>query len=382
MSVQNNQSRKLGIYIHWPYCTHICPYCDFNIYRARGQDNDSLLAAIKTELQFFAGQTKDRKLASLYFGGGTPSLIDAAQIGAIIETCNDLWGFEVNPEIVLEANPNDGEIEKFADFKSAGIERLSLGAQSFLDQGLKDLGRFHTKEKSILATEQAVKIFDRVSIDLIYARQNQSQKDWELELQIAHQLAVDHISPYQLTIEHNTSFERKAHRGSIKMPDDELSLAFWQQTQDTLAAYGFEAYEISNHARGAAAKSRHNLLYWQSQDWLGIGPGSHGRIGEREQRRATQNLKKPNEYIASVQNSGSALEIDEVLSSDDAIREHWLMGLRLLEGVTHNGDLSGINHGKLNEFTGLGLVSLSEENLALTAQGRPLSNAIIGGLLD
>lgn len=382
MILQPNQVHKLGIYIHWPYCTHICPYCDFNIYRARGQDNDGLLAAIKDELRFFAAQTAGRKLTSLYFGGGTPSLIDAKQIGAIIELCDKLWGFEANPEIVLEANPNDGEINKFTDFKNAGVERLSLGVQSFLDQGLKDLGRFHTKEKAILATEQAVKIFDRVSIDLIYARQNQSQKNWEFELEIANQLAVDHISPYQLTIEPNTSFERKLGRGSIKIPDDELSLAFWQQTQDILMGYGFEAYEISNHARGAAAKSRHNLLYWQSQDWLGIGPGSHGRIGDLGQRRATQNLKKPIEYIGAIQKLGSAMETDEVISSEDALREHWLMGLRFLDGVNHEGDLRGINLAKLHEFTELGLVCSSANNIVLTAQGRPLSNAIIAGLLD
>lgn len=382
MTTETAQSRQLGIYIHWPYCTHICPYCDFNIYRARGQNTDVLLAAIKAELRGAMSQTQGRKLTSLYFGGGTPSLIEAKQIGTIIELCDQLWGFEANPEIVLEANPNDGEIAKFEDFRSAGVERLSLGVQSFLDQGLKDLGRFHTPEKAILATEIAVKTFKRVSIDLIYARQNQSQKDWEFELNFANQLAVDHISPYQLTIEPNTSFERKVGRGSIKMPNDDLSFGFWQQTQDSLAGFGFEAYEISNHARGEAAKSRHNLLYWKSQDWLGIGPGSHGRIGGVNQRRATQNLKKPDEYIAAIEKAGNALEIDEELDHLDALHEHWLMGLRLNRGVHHMGDLRGINVAKLFEFSELGFVNSSKDKISLTAKGRPLSNAIIAGLLD
>lgn len=381
MTSETSEASKLGIYIHWPYCTHICPYCDFNIYRARGKDDEGLINAIKAELIFWAEHTKHRELTSLYFGGGTPSLIQPEKIGSIIELCDQLWGFEAKPEIVLEANPNDGEMAKFGDFKTAGIERLSLGVQSFLDTGLKDLGRFHSAEKAIEATRMAVKTFARVSIDLIYARHNQSQAEWDIELGIAEKMAVDHISPYQLTIEPNTSFERKVHRGSIKMPNQELSLGFWQQTQDKLAEFGFEAYEISNHAKGQAAQSRHNLLYWESQDWLGIGPGSHGRLGRLGQRRETQNIKRPDEYIALIQNSGNALHIDEKIDPTDANRERWIMGLRLAKGVNHNGDLQGIEVSKLQDLCDLGLVVSNANNIALTPKARPISNAVIAQLL-
>lgn len=373
---------KLGIYIHWPYCTHICPYCDFNIYRARGRDENAMIDAIKSELKSWAGNTGKRALTSLYFGGGTPSLITPHNIAQLIEICDELWGFDKNPEIVLEANPNDGEIEKFQDFAKAGVERLSLGVQSFKDDGLKALGRFHDVKTSIKATEIAQKYFNRVSLDLIYARQNQSLSDWEFELQSACELGVNHISPYQLTIEPNTSFDRKVKRGAIIMPDDDKSLSFYQLTQDYLNSQGFSAYEISNHARGVENQSRHNLLYWQSQDWIGIGAGAHGRLGGPQNRRAILNLKKPDEYIEAINKTGFAIFEDEIITADEVNEEFWLMGLRLLDGVEYNPTINKLNQAKLQEMLELGYVKTSQNRIALTMKGRPLSNAIIASLLS
>jgi putative oxygen-independent coproporphyrinogen III oxidase len=374
----NNAKTRIGIYIHWPYCSQICPYCDFNIYRARGRDNDGLLAAIKTQILNYYNQTQGRKLSSLYFGGGTPSLIDASEIAALIDLCDKLWGFETNPEIVLEANPN--EIEKFQDIKSAGIERLSLGVQSFLDTGLKDLGRFHNAQDAQNAAIHAREVFERVSLDLIYARQNQSFEDWEFELKQAIEIGIDHISPYQLTIEPNTSFDRKVARGTIKMPEDEKSAQFYEMTQDVLAQNGFIGYEISNHAKDEKAISRHNLLYWQSQDWIGIGPGAHGRIWKNEKRHALLNYLKPDEFIAKINENGLALIEDEILDFEEIRQEYFLMGLRLKEGIEYNGEYN-LDYGQIQNFKELGYIDYDAKKVRLLEKGRTISNYIIGKLI-
>ena len=376
-----NANKKLGVYIHWPYCSHICPYCDFNIYRARGRDNDGLLAAIMDEIRHWHTKTKGRKLHSLYFGGGTPSLIEPSKIAKIIEFCDNLWGFEESPEIVLEANPNEFEINKFKDFNKAGIERLSLGVQSFLDNGLKDLGRFHKAIDAINATKKAREIFPRLSIDLIYARQNQSLKDWEFEIETAISLGIDHLSPYQLTIEPNTAFERKQKRGAIKIPDNDLAADFYDLTQNMLNSKGFIAYEISNHAKNNAAISRHNELYWQSQNWLGIGPGAHGRLTQNGQRRALLNLLRPDEYIKAINETGFALCEDEILSPDEITQEYYLMGLRLLNGIKMPKNLP-LNENNIKELMALGFIEISGENIRLKSSARTISNRIIAGLLD
>ena len=371
-------NKKLGVYIHWPYCSHICPYCDFNIYRARGRDNDGLLAAIMDEIRHWHQKTNGRKLHSLYFGGGTPSLIEPNRIAQIIELCDDLWGFEESPEICLEANPN--EYEKFQDFKNAGIERLSLGVQSFLDNGLKDLGRFHDAKQSIKSVEIARKIMPRLSLDLIYARQNQSLDDWEYELNKAVSLGVDHISPYQLTIEPNTAFDRKLKRGAIVIPDDDLGAQFYEKTQEILHAHNFIPYEISNHAKDINSMSRHNLLYWQSNDWIGIGPGAHGRLWENGQRYANFNSLKPDEYIENIRSKGNSLIENEPLNDEEIFQEFFIMGLRLENGVEYKN--YQLNQEKLEYLSGLELIEYNETRLKLLPKARTISNAVIAQIIE
>ena len=371
-------NKKLGIYIHWPYCSHICPYCDFNIYRARGRDNDGLLAAIMDEIRHWHTKTNGRKLHSLYLGGGTPSLIEPNRIAQIIELCDDLWGFEESPEICLEANPN--EYEKFQDFKNAGIERLSLGVQSFLDNGLKDLGRFHDAKQSIKSVEIARKIMPRLSLDLIYARQNQSLDDWEYELNKAVSLGVDHISPYQLTIEPNTAFDRKLKRGAIVIPDDDLGAQFYEKTQEILHAHNFIPYEISNHAKDINSMSRHNLLYWQSDDWIGIGPGAHGRLWENGQRHAHFNSLKPDEYIENIKSKGNSLIENEILSDEEIFQEYFIMGLRLENGIEYKN--YQLNQEKLKYLAGLELIEYNETRLKLLPKARTISNAVIAQIIE
>ena len=373
-----NTNKKLGIYVHWPYCSHICPYCDFNIYRARGRDNDGLLVAIMDEIRHWHAKTNGRKLHSLYFGGGTPSLIEPNRVAQIIELCDDLWGFEESPEICLEANPN--EYEKFQDFRNAGIERLSLGVQSFLDNGLKDLGRFHDAEQSIKSVEIARKIMPRLSLDLIYARQNQSLDDWEYELNKAVTLGVDHISPYQLTIEPNTAFDRKLKRGAIVIPDDDLGAQFYEKTQEILYAHNFIPYEISNHAKDINSMSRHNLLYWQSDDWIGIGPGAHGRLWENGQRHAHFNSLKPDEYIENVKSKGNSLIENEVLNDEEIFQEYCIMGLRLETGVEYKN--YQLNQEKLEYLAGLELIEYNETRLKLLPKARTISNAVIAQIIE
>lgn len=371
-------NKKLGVYIHWPYCSHICPYCDFNIYRARGRDNDGLLAAIMDEIRHWHKKTNGRKLYSLYFGGGTPSLIEPSRIAQIIELCDDLWGFEESPEICLEANPN--EYEKFQDFKNAGIERLSLGVQSFLDNGLKDLGRFHDAQQSIKSVEIARKIMPRLSLDLIYARQNQSLDDWEYELNKAVSLGVDHISPYQLTIEPNTAFDRKLKRGAIIIPDDDLGAQFYEKTQEILHAHNFIPYEISNHAKDINSMSRHNLLYWQSDDWIGIGPGAHGRLWENGQRHANFNSLKPDEYIENIKSKGNSLIENEILNDEEIFQEYFIMGLRLENGIEYKN--YQLNQEKLKYLAGLELIEYNETRLKLLPKARTISNAVIAQIIE
>lgn len=372
----------MGIYIHWPYCTHICPYCDFNIYRARGQDTDGLFAAIQTELKSWHTKTNGRKLESIYFGGGTPSLMPPDYVAKIIKICDDLWGFNEDIEITLEANPNDGEIQKFADFRSVGVNRLSLGVQSFFDSGLKELGRFHSANDAKNAANLARNIFPRLSIDLIYARQNQSIDQWVNELEIANQTQADHISPYCLTIEPNTAFAKKSARGTLIIPQGELAANFYETTQEKLNELGFIGYEISNHAKSQSGFSKHNMLYWQSADWLGIGPGAHGRLSRQQGRSAFSNILKPADYIQAINNTGLALASDELLDDDETRDEYYLMGLRLLDGIKINSEFAPLNKAKLIELEGLGYLSADDENIKLTAKGRVLSNFIIAQLLD
>lgn len=370
-------TNKLGIYIHWPYCTHICPYCDFNIYRARGHDHAPLINAIIQEIEYYKAE---RELVSIYFGGGTPSLLLPNEIENILNAVSKNFKVSCETEITIEANPLFAETEKFNDFKAVGINRLSLGVQSFYATGLKDLGRFHTIEDSFKATELAAKIFDKASIDLIYARQNQTLEEWEAELKIATNSGISHISPYQLTFEPNTAFDRKLKRGQIKPPSDDIAADMYEATQDILSEFGFDNYEISNHAK-SSNQSIHNKLYWQSQDFIGIGPGSHARIGNAENRKSIINIARPDEYIDMVNKNGHGAKTTETLTISEYREEYYLMGLRLKEGIDENSLFAPLNQERIIEFKALGLMENTKKH-ALTNKGRALSNYIIAELLD
>lgn len=371
------KSPKNSIYVHWPYCSRLCPYCDFNIYRARNQDFDALLKAIIKEIEFWANQYGGQKLSSIFFGGGTPSLMQPKQIENILNVCVRLFGFETEIEISLEANPNDWAA--FEEFSKAGINRLSLGVQSFDDDCLKFLGRFHDAQLAQNASEIARKVFDNFSIDLIYALPNQSVDEWQNELSNALKFSPDHISPYQLTIEENTAFDRKTKRGIIVPPNDLIAAQLYDATDEFLSNYGFHKYEISNHAKGTVFQSKHNIMYWQSQNWLGIGPGAHGRIWDNG-RRATLNLARPDDYINSINEKSHALEIDEILSPNEAFEEFLMMGLRIDEGIDFTSVRDNLNSQTIEELRILGLISM-DEKLRLTKEGQKLSNAIIAKLL-
>jgi putative oxygen-independent coproporphyrinogen III oxidase len=374
--------RQLGIYVHWPYCAAICPYCDFNVYKARSRDDGPLVAAIVADLTHWRDQTGPRQITSIFFGGGTPSLMDPQQVSAIIEACANLWGLKAGAEIALEANPTDAEAAKFADLARAGIERLSLGVQALDDASLKALGRFHSAQEARSAAHLARTIFPRLSIDLIYARAGQTLADWERELNQALALDSDHLSPYQLTIEAGTAFERAVRRGAMTLPSNDLAADFFTLTQERLDSAGFEAYEVSNHAKGTANRSRHNLVYWTSQDWIGVGPGAHGRMGWEGARRATVAAKRPEAYIKAVSSHGHGLAEDDLLDIEAIRDEFWLMGLRLLYGVDVQGAPGPpLDARALTSMLDAGLVWAREGRIGLTAQGRILGNGVIGKLL-
>lgn len=272
----------VALYIHWPYCARICPYCDFNVTRARdnnpGQTDtqQALFEAIRTDLRTQAQWLGPRRLVSVFFGGGTPSLMKPDWVAALIEEARTLFPVEGDIEITLEANPTDAEIARYRAFQDAGIGRLSIGIQSLDDEALRFLGRNHSAREALIGLETALSVFERVSLDLIYALPEQTLENWAKELRRAADLGVEHVSPYQLTIESETAFGRAARRGQLRIPDPEQGEAFYDTTQSVLTGLGYEAYEVSNHARGAGARSQHNINVWEGVDYIGVGPGAHG----------------------------------------------------------------------------------------------------------
>jgi putative oxygen-independent coproporphyrinogen III oxidase len=376
-------ARQLAIYVHWPYCAAICPYCDFNVYKARGRDRAPLVSAILSDLAYWRDQTGPRTLSSIFFGGGTPSLMDPRDVAAIIEHCANLWGLEQNIEISLEANPTDAEAARFADLRAAGIERLSLGIQSFDDAGLKQLGRLHSGEEGASGAKLARALFPRLSLDLIYARPEQSLAQWESELIKGLSIEADHISPYQLTIESGTAFDRAVKRKRLVMPTNDLAAEFYNLTNERLEAAGFESYEVSNHARGRGFRSRHNQVYWTSQDWIGVGPGAHGRVGWGQGgRRATKAALRPEAYIASVKACAHGLIEDEILSDDHVRDEFYLMGLRLSDGVQiDQAPGAPLPPTSVSRFVNAGFMWKTQSHIGLTPKGRIVADTLIMQLL-
>lgn len=374
----------LGLYVHWPFCARICPYCDFNVYRPKGQEG-ALLEAILADMSEWRRQTGPRPLASIHFGGGTPSLMSGAQIERVVTHAEALWGFDAQIEIGLEANPNN--VDTFADFIAAGINRLSVGVQSLEDAALKTLGRDHDGPLARRAVERAMAVCERVSIDMIYARAGQSAASWEAELREVLAFGAGHISPYQLTIEADTAFGRRTRRGEQLDSPVDLAADLFELTHDICAAHGLAAYEISNHARSRQDQSRHNRLYWEGGDWIGVGPGAHGRLGSASAtgRQACEAQARPKSYIDAVAASGSGLVTREQLSADDERAERILMGLRLSDGL----DLAELQRktgltidlDAFERLAGQGLVERSAGHVRLLPAGRIFADRISGELV-
>jgi putative oxygen-independent coproporphyrinogen III oxidase len=364
----------VGIYVHWPYCARICPYCDFNVVRDRGRGaaQAALAAAILADLEAQAARLGRRRLVSIFFGGGTPSLMDPDWAAAIVAAARRLFDAAPDLEVTLEANPTDAEAGRFAAFADVGVNRLSLGVQSLDDGALAFLGRNHDAAAARRAAEVARRSFPRLSIDLIYARPGQTVPGWRSELEEALALGPEHVSPYQLTIEAGTAFDRAVARGRWAPPDEELAAGLFETTQDVLAAAGFEAYEVSNHARGAAARSRHNLIYWRGEDYIGVGPGAHGRLtGADGGRWATLTAAGIADYVARVETSGCGLAERTRLTLIEAAQERLLMGLRTVEGVAM-AELTAMKLGPsvIEAMAGAGLLQTPAGRLVATSAGR------------
>jgi putative oxygen-independent coproporphyrinogen III oxidase len=377
----------LAIYIHWPFCRSKCPYCDFNSHVREGVDWARWTRALLADLEGHAGLAPDRTVTSIFFGGGTPSLMMPETVAALVGRVKALWPVAPDLEVSLEANPNSAEAERFAGFAAAGINRLSLGIQALDPEALRFLGRGHDRDEAIGAIRLARASFARYSFDLIYARRGQSAAAWEAELDEALSLAGEHLSLYQLTIELGTAFGNRAARGEVLAADEEAGAALFEATQVRLAAAGLPAYEISNHAR-PGAECRHNLAYWRYEDYLGIGPGAHGRVTRGGRKVATRQLRTPEAWLGAIEERGTALDEETPIARDEAVGEMLMMGLRLVEGIARHRleTLAGrtvedLFAGALPRLVEGGFLTLDGDRLAATAAGRQRLDAVLGALL-
>ncbi|MYK30740.1 MAG: coproporphyrinogen III oxidase [Boseongicola sp. SB0670_bin_30] len=370
--------RGFGVYVHWPFCQAKCPYCDFNSHVAASIDHPRWQKAFLKEIVRIRKATGPRNLSSIFFGGGTPSLMAAESGTRIVEAAKAAWPPDDDIEITLEANPTSVEAGRFRAYAKAGVNRLSLGIQSLRDPDLKALGRLHTSAEAVAAYDIARSVFPRVSFDLIYARQNQTAADWEAELAEALELAADHVSLYQLTIEPGTVFGDRHAAGRLPgLPEEGRSLDMFNITQDMTVAAGLPAYEISNHAR-PGKECRHNLVYWRSGSWAGIGPGAHGRLTVDGLRVATESHSIPDRWLDAVETNGSGYSRCDAVSAEDAHIEAVMTGLRLVEGVTadllkkYNNIKDLIDSGHLERAAGF---------VRTTRKGRPLLDAVLREIL-
>jgi putative oxygen-independent coproporphyrinogen III oxidase len=330
------ESEALGVYVHWPFCASKCPYCDFNSHvRAGGVDEARFLRGYLRELAFWGQQLPGRRVGSIFFGGGTPSLMSPATAGAILEAIGRHWHVDADLEITLEANPSSVEAQRFRGYRDAGINRASLGVQALNDADLRALGRIHSVGEALEAIAVTRETFDRFSFDLIYARPGQTAAQWRDELERALALGSRHLSLYQLTIEQGTPFFELHARGKLRVPDAELALSLYEVTQELAERAGVPAYEISNHA-APGEECRHNLLYWRYGEYVGVGPGAHGRVVRNGHRHATQTERLPERWLHGVEREGTGVTESTALSKPEQADEALLMGLRLAEGVDLN----------------------------------------------
>jgi len=368
-----------GLYIHWPFCLSKCPYCDFNSHVRAKIDAEAWQAAMLRELQTQAARLDTKpKLDAIFFGGGTPSLMPGHIVEALLKEAERLFGFSPNIEITLEANPTSVDAGRFRDYRAAGVNRVSLGVQALNDTDLRALGRLHTVEEAMRAVALAQSTFPRASFDLIYARPNQTKEAWAAELEQALAQGCTHYSLYQLTFEEGTPFYAALQRGTMKETDADTAAELYELTQARMTAAGLPAYEISNHAK-PGEESRHNLIYWRYGDYLGIGPGAHGRITANGKRIATATVRAPEAWLAQVNANGDGLERFDEVTTEEQGTEALLMGLRLSEGI----DIAPIEHklhrplARVNALEAQGLVTLNNGRLRATPRGRLVLNAVL-----
>ena len=381
-------SEKLAVYFHWPFCLSKCPYCDFNSHVSSNINHDHWRRAFLAEIRRMASWIGGRNVTSIFFGGGTPSLMAPKTVAAILDEVAKQWTVDERPEITLEANPTSSDSATFRDFHSAGINRLSLGIQALQDDALKFLGRTHSAAEGLIAAEIGASVFSRISIDLIYGRPKQSTEDWHRELKSALELVDDHISVYQLTIEKGTPFYDLHRRGTLELPTDKKAEGLYETTQKVLNEAGLPSYEISNHAR-PGGESRHNLAYWRYQDYLGIGPGAHSRIVVNSKMLAIEQFRTPKRWLQSTEQETGATLSKTALSQAQSIQEMVMMGLRLKNGLnkTWFEDRTGvklvdaINFPATMNLESAGLIINQKEQLRLTPLGLMVLNSVLAKIL-
>ena len=380
------QNAGFGIYFHWPFCQSKCPYCDFNSHVRAVVDQARWARAFVKEIEYHAHLTPNRTVDTVFFGGGTPSLMLPETVATILEAVRKNWNVSSSVEISLEANPTSVEMTRFKGFSESGINRISMGIQALNDTDLKALGRLHSVTDARQAFDIAKLLFKAVSFDLIYARQGQTLSNWRGELKTALCMAVDHLSLYQLTIEDGTRFGDLYQRGKLRdLPSDNLASEMFNATQDICAAAGLNAYEVSNHAK-SGAECRHNLIYWRYGDYVGIGPGAHGRLTLGGKKLATETPPSPEKWLAKIEGAETATVISETILPDDQFSEYLLMSLRLAEGSNlerlQNLSSQRLDITHLRQLEKDGFLKLSNQNVKTTPKGRLVLNALLGEILS
>jgi putative oxygen-independent coproporphyrinogen III oxidase len=374
-----------GVYVHWPFCLSKCPYCDFNSHvQHTAIDEERFARAFAREIESTAARVPGREVSSIFLGGGTPSLMRPATVGAILDAIGKHWRVADDAEVTLEANPTSVEATRFAGYRTAGVNRVSLGVQALDDTSLKELGRLHTAREALDAVAIARRAFERYSFDLIYARPDQTPAMWADELKLAITEAAEHLSLYQLTIEEGTPFFGLHAAGKLKTPDEATARALYDVTQEVCAAQGLPAYEISNHAR-QGAECRHNLVYWRGEEYAGIGPGAHGRLDIGGVRHAIATEKRPESWLMRVEAKGDGIVTDDLLNSEERADEFLLMGLRLAEGIDPKryAALSGraLDPHRIAVLREEGAIAVDESGrLRVTQAGFPVLDAVVADL--
>lgn len=380
--------KPISIYIHWPFCLSLCPYCDFNSHLSNEVDHGKWLDAYKKEIDFFSGKIRGRVVRSIFFGGGTPSLMSASIVDGLIAKLSDVAIITKDTEITLEANPTSYETTKFQEFKNAGVNRVSIGVQSFQEKDLELLGRKHSAKEAIYAIESAAKIFDEYSFDLIYTIPGQNLEEWKKEVKFALSMARNHISLYQLTIEKGTPFYKLFNDGKLILPSNDISANMYEWTNDYLNSNGYNRYEISNYAK-TGSESVHNLCYWNYNEYIGIGPGAHSRLHNETGVSALMMIHNPQKWLDSVSANGHGVQSNSRLSKREVVEEMFMMGTRIEDGILEERfiELTGcdfekvLNQKTLNHYIKQDLVKLENGRLALTSKGLILHNYLISRML-